>query len=133
MMGAEYMPLQGGQPCLGTTFVPQGPASGKNGSFPREQSAFPTDAADDRRPHRGSSASAEEERMETRLSVVGKTWASILALLALGALTGFVSARQASILPETPPESVEAVAVRPAADSIPSPPGPLPPRMMYQR
>jgi len=70
--------------------------------------------------------------METRLSVIGKTWASILALLALGALTGFVSARQLSAPPETPPGTVEAAAV-PAGDSIPHPPGPLPPRMMYQR
>ena len=71
--------------------------------------------------------------METGLSVVGKTWASILALLALGALTGFVSARQPSAPLETPPGSVEAAAVQPAPDSIPHPPGPLPPRMMYQR
>jgi len=71
--------------------------------------------------------------METRLSVVGKTWASILALMALGALTGFVSARQPSAPPETPSGSVEAAAVQPGADSIPHPPGPLPPRMMYQR
>jgi len=71
--------------------------------------------------------------METRFSVVGKTWASILALLALGALTGFVSARQPSAPLETPAGSVEAAAAQPGADSIPHPPGPLPPRMMFQR
>jgi len=71
--------------------------------------------------------------METRLSVVGKTWASILALLALGALTGFVSARQAPAPPETSPMGLEATVAQPAANAIPHPPGPLPPRMMYPR
>jgi hypothetical protein len=132
MMGAEYMPVQGRRPACDRRSS-SAPCVRENDSLPREQSAFPTDASNGRHPQRGHAASAEEERMETRLSVVGKTWASILALLALGALTGFVSARQASARRETPPESVEAAASQTAADSIPRPPGPLPPRMMYQR
>jgi hypothetical protein len=68
--------------------------------------------------------------MQIRLSVVGKTWAWILVVLAMGALTGIVSARQPA--PADAPSARTATGHE-AANSIPAPPGPLPPRMMYQR